>query len=376
MNMIDTVILSIPRGQYRIKAHMFTPNADILRNSGNYLVKCVSNPSAQDKKDEIYRPRLTLMKRMTKKSDEIPLKIEFSVAKLLYGNNVEEVQEKDFEAVVEALRKGCQAMGADISAETLRNAKVSAFHPSKNIELLDGYTSSFVITELHKINASKQMDLNRDSFRNSGHSLQFYTNSHSLVIYDKVQDLKKPQKRAMDKDQNSLQLSLFETLNKKEKRQILRIEARLAKKVKMNAILKNLGFKENPTFSDIFKKSLCQKVLQNYWSELVTGHNLFLFEMESNPKTTLEKIFKTKPDTKPKQAMYLVGLWALSKQGIRDTRAIVERHADQRTWYRLAEDLPFLDKISDKIYHGWVKQIGESLSAFTPFRLSTPKVAL
>lgn len=28
----------------------------------------------------------------------------------------------------------------------------------------------------------------RDSFRNNGHSLQFYTNSHSLVLYDKVQD--------------------------------------------------------------------------------------------------------------------------------------------------------------------------------------------
>ncbi len=238
MNMLDTVILTIPRGSYKLRPEAFTPNANILKMSGNYLIKCVNNPTASDKKAGTYRPRLTLVKRPTRNGSEIPLKIEFSVAKMLYGNNVDEVEEKDFEKVISALHEAMLEMSVYVSHEDLRNAKVSAFHPSKNIELTTGYTSSYVITELHKIDVSKKMDLNRDSFRNSGHSLQFYTNSHSLVVYDKVSDLKKPDKRAMDKDQNSLQLSLFETLTKKEnKKEVLRIEARLAKKVKMNAIL-------------------------------------------------------------------------------------------------------------------------------------------
>ena len=371
MTMLDTVILTIPRGSFKLRPEAFTPNANILKMSGNYLVKCVNNPTASDKRNGTYRPRMTLMKRMTKNGDEIPLKIEFSVAKMLYGNNVDEVQENDFERVVNVLHKAMSDMGVIVSVEDIRNAKVSAFHPSKNIELRSGYTSSFVITELHKIDVSKKMDLNRDSFRNSGHSLQFYTNSHSLVIYDKVQDLKKPEKRAMDKDQNLIQLSLFETLTKKEKKEILRIEARLAKKVKLNAIFKTLGLKENPTFQEIFKKDLCQKILLNYWEELITSKNLFLFEIESNPKKTLEKIFKNRPDIKPKDAFYLVGLWVLSKEGIRDTRAIIERNATPRTWYRIAEDLPFLDDISDKTYHGWVKQVYDNLNDFLPFRLST-----
>jgi len=371
MTMLDTVILTIPRGSFKLRPEAFTPNANILKMSGNYLVKCVNNPTASDKRNGTYRPRMTLMKRMTKNGDEIPLKIEFSVAKMLYGNNVDEVQESDFERVVNALHKAMSDMGVIVLTEDIRNAKVSAFHPSKNIELRSGYTSSFVITELHKIDVSKKMDLNRDSFRNSGHSLQFYTNSHSLVIYDKVQDLKKPEKRAMDKDQNLIQLSLFETLAKKEKKEILRIEARLAKKVKLNATLKALSLKENPTFQEIFSKDLCQKILRNYWEELITSKNLFLFEIESSPKKTLEKIFKNRPDIKPKDALYLVGLWVLSKEGIRDTRAIIERGATPRTWYRIAEDLPFLDDISDKTYHGWVKQINDALNDFEPFRLST-----
>lgn len=375
--MLDTVILKIPRGAYKLKSHMFTPNADILKGVGNYLVKCVSNPTAKDKREGIYRPRLTLIKRMTKKRDEIPLKVEFSVPKMLYGNNVEEVEEKDFDAVVGALHKSMKEMGALVSIEEIKKATVSAFHPSKNIELTGGYTSGFVITELNKVNASKKMDLNKDSFRNNGHSLQFYTNSHSLVVYDKVQDIRKPDKRAMDKDQNSIQGSLFDVLiDKKNKREILRIEVRLAKKVKLNAVLKSLGFKESPTFQEVFNKDLCEKIVLNYWQELVNSKDLFLFDVENNPKKTLEKIFKNNPKIKPKQALYLVGLWALSKEGIRGTRAIVERRADKRTWYRLASDLPLLDSISGKTYHGWVKQINDGLSDFTAFRLSTPKVAV
>src|SRR3989344_1989547 len=120
MTMLDTVILTIPRGFYRIpKPFMFTPNAEILRGPGNYLVKCVNNPTATDKRNKVYRPRMTLMKRMTRNGTELPLKIEFSVAKMLYGNNVEELQEKDFESVVRALCKAMDEMGVVVSSDDI-----------------------------------------------------------------------------------------------------------------------------------------------------------------------------------------------------------------------------------------------------------------
>lgn len=366
--MIDTIILKIPRGAYKLKKEAFTPNAGILLQPGNYLIKCVNNPTATDKKEGVYRPRLTLVKRMTRKGDEIPLKIEFSVAKMLYGNNVDEVEEKDFEMVIENLHEAMKEMGVLVEKEELRNAKVSAFHPSKNIELTNGYTSSFVITELRKIDVSKKMDLNRDSFRNNGQSLQFYTNSHSMIIYDKVHDLKKPDKRAIDKDQNFIQQSLFDVLTKEDKKEILRIEVRLAKKVKMNAMLKQLGFAIDPTFKDVFKKSVCQRMLLEYWKEVVTSKNQFLFDTESNPKKALDSIFKNKPKITPKEAFYLVGLRTLSKEGIRDVRAIIERYATPRTWYRIANDLKFLDEIGTKTYHDWVRQIGNSIEKFEPYK--------
>lgn len=371
--MLDTVILTMPKGSYSIaKPEMFSPNATILDVTNNPLIRCFNNSSAADKRKNIYRPRLTLMKRMTKNGIDMPLKIEFSVAKMLHGNNVDEVVETDFEKVVDALRKSLYDMGVIVFSKPLSEAPISAFHPSKNIELMGGYTANFVITELHKIDVSKKMDLNRDSFRNDGHSLQFYTNSHSLVVYDKVQDLKKPEKRATDKDQNSIQLSLFDVLKTKRK-EIVRIEARLAKKVKMNALLQKLGLKENPTFEEVFKRSVCQKVLLFYWRELITSKNLFLFDVESNPKKTLETVFRHQPSIRPKEAIYLVGLRTLSREGIRGTRVVIEQHATPRTWYRIAKDLPILDDISGKTYHAWVKQVDNSLRTFEPFNLSTPR---
>lgn len=369
MTMLDTVILTIPKKYFHIsKPAMFMPNADVMNNTGNCLIKCVNNASASDKRNGIYRPRLTLIKRPTKNGSEIWLKVEFSVAKILFANNVDEVQENDFEAVVGALHKSMVEMGVSVVTDKIREASVSAFHPSKNIELTDGYTSSYVINELNKIKISKKMDLNKDSFRNSGNSLQLYTGSHSMVIYDKIQDIQTPEKRAIDKDQNKLQLSLFATLMQSDLKEILRIEVRLTKKVKLNSVMKKLGFKENPTFRDIFRKDVCQKILQNYWQELILGTNLFLFDMNSNPQTTLEKIFKAEPDMKPKKAIFLVGLWTLSKSGIRHTRSIVEKHCVGRSWERYSKELVFLDKISTKSYHKWVKQIDDAINNFNVFK--------
>ncbi len=372
--MLDTIILTIPRGKFRLRPEMFIPNANILRSEGNYLVRCINNPTASDKKNKIYKPRMTLIKRMTKNGIEIPLKIEFSAPKILYDNNVAEVSEADFEKVVWGLSKKMADMGVYVELDVLRNASVAGFHPSKNIELKDSYTATYVIRELNKVNVTKKMDLNRDSFRNEGQSLQYYTNSHSLVIYDKIHDLRKPEKRAIDKDQNYIQLSLFEELTKKEgPQEILRIEVRLSRKVKLNAVMKKYGFPENPTFRQVFNKGLCQKIVNSYWHELIEDKNMFLFDMESGPKKTLRDVIKTYPEKKPKEMVYLVGLKLLSKdgKGIRELRQMLEKRSTKRTWYRIADDLKIVNKITGRAYHNWVQQIADTLSKFEPIRLST-----
>jgi hypothetical protein len=233
--------------------------------------------------------------------------------------------------------------------------------------------ASGVIKELGKINLTQKLDLNRDSFRNDGHSIQLYANTHSLVLYDKKEDLKKPKSRAIDKDQTPMQLSLFQQFKEQERPpEILRIEARIVNKRKMNAVLEKNGFPKNPTFEDIFKESVCKKIVASYWNEMVVKENLFLFGLSSNPKQILKNLIRSYPGIKPKEAAYLVGLDQLCKDGdgIREYRGMVERQATRRTWYRIAKDMKKLNAIQNPAScHGWIRQVRDQIDDFQPLKI-------
>lgn len=372
--MIDTVILTIPRENYKVmNPAMFQPNYNVLLERGFYLVKCVNNPTKKDKELEIYKPKLTAIKRMTRNGIEIPLKIEFSVAKVLYKNNLDEVEEKDFDLVIRSLIEKLYDMGVMISFESIKNAIIQSFHPSKNIELKE-YTVKFVIQELEKVNLSQRIDLNKANFRNTGESVQYYTNSYSLTFYDKVKDLNKPSKRAIDKDQTYLQASLFESLEK-DKKQIFRMEARLVNKIKMNSILESLGYDKNPKFKDIFKKQLCQKILLKCWTEFITDHNLFLFSIENNTEKVFRHILKSTKHNIYTRSTSIFALNFLAKElGIRKLRTILEERIDPRTWStRVKKDLDILNEvIGTQPTHDWVNQIKKELELFKPYKINSP----
>lgn len=365
--MIDTVILTIEREKFRTLVGNNIPQWELHSKRKGYE-KLVRNQNSYQKKDGIYRPRIRGIIRGKTKF----MQIEFSVPKLILGNNLEEVTENNFKEVITTLRKRLVDLGIVISDKDLRTATVSSFHPSKNIILKDGYTSSYIIKELKKINLTKKMDLNKDSFRNEGQSLQCYSNSHSLVIYDKIQDLGKKEKRAIDKDQTSNQLSLFDDLSKKKKQdEVLRLEVRLSKKVKMNQMLKKLGYETGPTFEEIFKKDICQKIVEHYWQTIVEKENLFLFNLEKTPKRLLEDILSEVEPVKAKQAIYLVGLSELCRQpdGIRDLRSVLSKVINNRTWYRISTDIKSLNHIKSSQKDPWFIAIERSIQKFGHLRI-------
>lgn len=367
--MLDTIILEIPiQFSAIIDPNKFRPSAKIIEVVQGFF-KCTNNRNATDRKRGIYKPKLTIMRR----GEMIILKIEFSAPKLLFGNNLDEIEEKDFDEMVARLQNVVKEMGVLLWTHQIEKAKVIGFHPSKNIVLTNGYTSLFAIRELSKINFNQKMDLERVGFRNEGEAIQIYAICHSLVFYDKINDLMKPPKRAIDEDQTKQQTELFDYI-KKEKRglEVLRIEIRLSDSDKKKEILKEIGFKEEPTLKNIFKKDLCQKIVKLYWEKLF-GSNLFLFNTYNNPQKILEMILMRYPKTKIRTAVMLVGLNLLCKDdnGFRGFRRIVGSYKHKKNWLALRR---YLDKLEDEFFkkpiHGFVKDIEKSINEFEVFKLN------
>jgi len=368
--MLDTVILQIPIEYNAIIDHnQFTPSTRGVVDNPASFFKYTNNPKKADRESGVYKPRLTVIKR----GNRIYLKVELSVPKLLFGNNLDEIEEGDFDETVSKLRKIIEEKGVRLWTYEIEKAEVSRFDPSKNIPLSKGYTSSFAIKELSKINLNQKLDLERVSFRNDGESIQLYANRHSLVLYDKINDLNKPAKRAIDKDQTKQQIDLFEYIKKEEGNvEVLRLEVRLSYKDKMKEILEKVGFTDAPLFKNIFKKDLCQKIIKLYWEEFF-GKNLFLFSVNNNPQMVLQKILMRYPKTNIRTAVMLVGLNQLCKdeEGIRGFRSIAKNYKPKFNWVILSNYLKkFKDEIFTKPEHGFIKDIQGSLDSFESYKIT------
>ena len=128
--MIDTIILTIPREQIRMLSPdgRYIPAWDLHSKTSNYT-KYVKNPTPYDRKNEIYRPRLTGVKRRVRGNFYSSfLKIEFSVPKLIFGNNLNELGESDFSKVLSTLKERLIEVGVLISdkdiSEVLKSVDV------------------------------------------------------------------------------------------------------------------------------------------------------------------------------------------------------------------------------------------------------------
>lgn len=366
--MLDTIIVEIPIGLLAIiDAKKFKPNARQIETFMGYGA-CVNNPTDEDYKKGIYKPKLTLIKR----GRDIFLKIEFSAPKMLWKNNLDEIEEKDFEAMVIGLREKVKEMGALLTLEQIKNAKVVGFHPSKNIVLNDKYTSSFAIRELYKVNVSQKMDIEKACFRNNGEAMQIYAKRHSAVLYDKINDLNKPVRRAIDKDPTLLQKNLFDFIKINRKGlEVLRFEVRLTRSDKMKEVLAEVGFNQAITLENIFNRDLCHKIVKHYWQSLFSD-NSFLFNAYNNPQKVLEMTLMKYPKTRIRTASMLVGLNLLCKdeEGFRGFRKIVEGYKHKKDWLALKR---YFEKFKDDFFkepqHGFIKDIEDAIEKFEAFKL-------
>jgi hypothetical protein len=168
---------------------------------------------------------------------------------------------------------------------------------------------------------------------------------------------------------------LFTELKKEKMLEVVRFEVRLHKS-KMDEVLERLGYKKGPVFKDVFNTEMSKKVVIDYWQKIIKERNIGLFSIEVSIKDILQNLFLADNKLKPKQAIYLLGLFLLAKDenGMRQLRAILSKRSSDETWYRIAKDMRISSELITKNkVRDWVLQIDRVLENYKAYKINNDK---
>lgn len=373
--MLDTIVLSLNEGMFYInEPDRFEPSARWVLKAdaplgGRGYVISKQNPTSTELKNGYYKPRLTLTNRFGHSGKrEVMLKIELSLPKLLFGNNFDELTMVDFETTTHLLISRLKDMGVSVFTQLLCNAQVSAVHYSKNIPLTDGMTPNYLINKIKEANIKLSLDTNQTDYRNGGYSYKWHSNSYEVAFYDKIKDLATAnisEKRALEND-NSLQLSLLDTLKERRQLEILRIEVRLNRRQKIKQLFSILGITADLTFKSIYSSTISQKVLLYYLEEIERQRPAILDYRSKSHRELLADLIINNPTFCPNKIFQLFGLkQALDELNLRDLRGMFSRKS-QRSWYRLISQVKEVH-LSKQLSP--FTTIRENLNSFIPLKL-------
>lgn len=376
--MIDTIVLTPKQNMFTIIDHdRFEPSTKGLYDSSyglgsrSYLT-CKQNPTPGELKNGIYKPRLTITKRLYEGAYQTMMKVEFSAPKLIYKNNFDELEEGDFNSVVGVLQQKLKEMGVLVFNQLLVNAPVSAIHYSKNIELFNGLTPYTLLKEIQKANITQRLDFNQSDFRNEGQSLKYRTNSFEIAFYDKVKDLQKSkisEKRAIEKD-NAIQMGLFDDIQQYRKQkpiEILRMEIRLNQRQKIRQILEKTNTEIEPTFQNLFKKDIAKRVLIHFLDEIEKQYPKTLYFSPKSNKDFIAQFIIDNPKAKLKDTVLALGFHrTLDEINSREVKELLKNYPTS-SWYS------FINKMNSYNYpksnFSAFQIIRNSIEEFKPLKL-------
>lgn len=346
--MIDTIVLLIPPQQFTIiNPESFTPCSDMIYQ--HRATKAILNPSVKERKANIYKPRLTLSRRKNLQGiSEIMLTIEVSLPKLIFGNNAEELQLKDFPTIIQKLHSLLHNMGIKITNTNLQNADIIAIHYSKNIVFTDGSTPFHYIQKIQQLAKPTALDSNRTNYRNAGHCFKYHCNTYEIVFYDKLSDVQminsKGRKRAIDGDCIFDIKLLNKVRTKRKKFEILRMEVRLNKRSKIQQLCTTLNIKNDLTLRKLFRPAIARKVLLHYYITLLESKSSSLIDFKPlNDKALLTAIAVHNPQLKPKQILQFFGFKKALETVISDELKKIIVKEDGYSWNRLIKEIEMIN---------------------------------
>ena len=277
----------VVRREYR---HL-SPTEKMLPRSRPYLRRFVLHPkNLHEYKDE-YIPRVEIFETLTEDRKDIRyvLKVEFSVPKLLYGNSVLEVVEKDKDRVFTELKAALAKVSIIVEIDSIAKAALTTVHLCKNVFLPRSIKMREILNELGKIDINKVVDVTGKQFKNGSRMLSIYSGVIEHVFYDKISDSVRPKNKRSDKGHIAPERDFIERYEL-QKKVLFRYEYRIKKTQTVRREVNEALGREalhNVLFKDIFKKGVLEKMTVKAWRSLVERPENQLALFHQTDKLTL-----------------------------------------------------------------------------------------
>lgn len=308
--MFDTILLNIPFEKFEIQdRERFSPSArgfigfPPIFMGNRKSIKATCNPTKDEKKKGYY-PIVTLHKSLRRGGYQVYLHVQFSAAKLLYGNNFDEPLDTQLEAMIAALQARLKDMSIIIAFDDLKYAQVVGIHYAKNVALSDGSLPFDYIYRLAQIDQSLWLDTGKVMYSNGGTSFKLHTNAWELIIYDKRKDLeqaKRSERKAISKD-NYTQLNLLEKLPKGLQFEVIRIELRLNNTKAIRQHLERTGVTKEQvpelTLNSLLDDFVAMRLLLHYLERLEASYPAVHKHTQTNPLNLLTELRINNPDSR------------------------------------------------------------------------------
>jgi hypothetical protein len=337
---IDTIVLTLEAHEFvLLKPWMFTPHAnEVLGSSPTRMGKgkynsAKRNPTKEDNAEAGYLPYITVYKAARAGGYVKAMRIQFSAPKILVGNNFDEIDEADFENVSQKVFDGLRYYGIRLfgGIDTLRNAKVTTVHYSKNFPLTNYMSTRQAVAELRRCDVNSWRDVSNSEYMeasadiNNGHGYKTHSKYHELAFYDKIAEYKKGKRGTpvFDKD-SQVQLNMFDD-NTMLHYEVLRMEARLnsAKRIKAELARADVAVTEL-TFKNLFSENISKRVLLQHLADFAATYpKIADAEAETAYQLLAELSFKN-PSRNISTIVNAIGLQTLAKEkGVRAVKDLV-----------------------------------------------------
>jgi len=243
------------------------------------------------------------------------LYIEFSIPKLLFGNNYKEVTNKDLKKLPKKLVKKLKLMGIITTEEAIKKARIEKLHFGKNFLLPDELTLKTLFDSLPRVKFPrlKGKPLYYD---NGGTGYKFYCKSYSILFYDKMSELslKHP--------------DLVERLKKKGINNLLRMEIQINNRLKLENTITGLGHKGNNTFENFVRTEKLKSVLEKFLWTLHKNAPL-IFMRERNPLRLFQSIKSASITEKSKIFTLLTLQQSIGRIGTQELFSCIKLHGSK-----------------------------------------------